>query len=157
MATYPRDMDWGPTVNILADSLIGCYGDFCDIFQEGSWQPNWKHTNATRVEHSSVTDRDFNSAVFLLGGSGSNSTEWIRLGDLSPPLAQRSIAHGLGQCTIQPFGNVFVVTGGNGTEHVATAYYLYLSYEVRPLAPLGKPRRDHACGFYYDSQNIPVS
>ena len=33
LKNYPRSMDWGSTVNLVLASLIGCFGFYCDIFQ----------------------------------------------------------------------------------------------------------------------------
>ena len=58
----------GPT-----GELITCYGDFCEIYNNGEWD-DLVETRATRRGHSSAAKDD---QLLLLGGSSTISTEWI--------------------------------------------------------------------------------
>ena len=155
LENYPRGMDWGPTVNVVSDSLIGCFGFYCDIFQHGFWHSNWKHTNESRQQHSSVNGVSTHGSILLLGGVDVKSTEWIAVGDAPPPLGPLTIRHGAAHCTIKHSDDYLVVTGGSGTENLVTEYRLNIDQTV-PSTPLGQARINHACGVYYNSSG-PVS
>ena len=138
---YPRGMDWGPTVNMVLDSLIGCFGFYCDIFQSGFWHSNWKSTNESRMLHSSVST---DSSILLLGGLGGESTEWITVGDAPPPLGPLKIRHGAGHCTIKHSDDYLVVTGGSETESLVTGYRLYQDQAGHSQKSLG-PGAHRSC------------
>ena len=161
LKNYPRGLAGGPTVNLVSETLIGCYLNYCDIFQNGSWQINWKHTNAERMGHSSVSFEDSDGgAILLLGGSSSNSTEVIRVDETPPYLRPLSIRHGQGHCTIMLSDGRMVITGGSGTEKFVTQYEDYGSGHEISLNPMGKERTYHACGVYYFdyvNSTVPVS
>ena len=159
LENYPRGIAGGPTVNLVSESIIGCYLNYCDIFQNGSWQINWKHTNAERMGHSSVSFEDSDGgAILLLGGSSSNSTEVILVDETPAFLGPLSIRHGQGHCTIILSDHRMVITGGSGTEKFVTQYDMYDSENVISLSPMGKGRANHACGVYYfDYFNSTVS
>ena len=163
LKNYPRGLAGGPTVNLVSETLIGCYLNYCDIFQNGSWQINWKHTNAERMGHSSVLleeDSDGDVYIILLGGSSSNSTEVILVDETPPYIGPLSIRHGQGHCTIMLSDERMVITGGSGTEKFVTQYEDYGSGHEISLSPMGKERTYHACGVYYFdyvNSTVPVS
>ena len=106
---YPRDMNYGPTANLLSGRLVACFEDTCEIYQEGSWE-HLQNTTARRQRHNSATTED---AVLLIGGGFSNSTELIRV-DGSPfqPGSFTVRRHGMYHCTSQLSDGFLVLTGG---------------------------------------------
>ena len=153
-------MDSSPTVNLVSGRLVACYENTCEIYHEGSWQ-HLQNTAVRRAAHSSATTEG--ERVLLIGGEGSNSTEWIPAAEGSAgqpgPFAVR---HGYSHCTIQISDGILVVTGGGwaggglNTESYVTQYDLDDGSESL-LTPLGQPRRSHACGVYKDADDQQVS
>ena len=111
-------------------------------------------TKEYREYHSSATRED---AVLLIGGNsrGTNSTEWIPVDGSAPQPGPFTVRHGGTHCTMQISDNIIVVTGGRYTESLVTEYHLDGGTEIH-LAPLGKPRQDHACGVYQDADGQQV-
>merc|ERR1712192_268688 len=64
LTNYPREMKWGPTVNLVSGGLVACYYPDCEIYQNGAWQ-RLQNTIHRRERHSSVAVED---AVLLIGG-----------------------------------------------------------------------------------------
>ena len=62
---YPRDMKYGPTANLVSGELVACFGDSCDIYDNGEWN-HLVDTRATRRYHSSLTTED--DRLLLIGG-----------------------------------------------------------------------------------------
>ena len=54
LSDYPRSMGDSPTVNLVANKLIACWGESCDIYQEGAWK-HLQDTIDVRSEHSAVS------------------------------------------------------------------------------------------------------
>ena len=142
---YPREMLYGSTVNLVSKRLIACWYDTCEIFQGGSWQ-HLQETIANRTFHSNAATEE---AVLLIGGSFSNTTEWIPMDGSPAKLGPFTLRHGPGHCTIQISADVLVVTGGTETEAYVTQYHLDDGSKTS-LTPLGQPRSLHACGVYQD-------
>ena len=149
---YPSDMDFGPTANLVSGLLVACMYETCEIYQEGSWQ-HLQNTITTRTRHSSAT---MNDSVLLIGGTWSNTTEWIPVNGSSPHLGPFSVRHGQDHCTIQTSDNVLVVTGGVRTEDFVTEYQLANGKET-PLTSMGQPRFAHACSVYRDTDGQQVT
>ena len=103
---YPRDMDTGPTANLLAGQLVACFGDSCEIYK-GEWE-HLANTISTRNYHSSAVK---GNRLLLIGGSMSRSTEWISLeGSPSQP-GPFDVRHGEMHCTAQLSEDLVVVSG----------------------------------------------
>ena len=149
---YPRDMEYGPTVNLVSGHLVACYWDTCEIYREGSWQ-HLQNTTVRRYSHSSATTKD---AVLLIGGYYSTTTEWIPVDGSPAQPGPFTVRHGLDHCTIQTSDDVIVVTGGQDTYDFVTQYHLTDGTET-PLTSLGTPRWGHACGTYQDTNGQQVS
>ena len=145
-------MTGGPTVNLVSDHLVACYEDTCEIYQEGSWQ-HFRNTTATRTWHSSATTED---AVLLIGGSRSNSTEWIPVDGSVAKTGPFTVRHGISHCTCQLSDDILVVTGGAHTKDFVTEYHLKEGMETHHPS-LGQPRFRHACGVYQDTNDQQVS
>ena len=149
---YPREMYNGPTVNLVSGRLVACYWGACEIYKEGSWQ-HLRDTTATRYYHSSATRED---AVLLIGGSSSNSTEWIPVDGPAGQPGPFTVRHGYSHCTNQLSDDIIVVTGGFGTGAFVTEYHLEEGTKTH-LTPMGQPRWVHACGVYRDANYQQVS
>jgi len=138
-------MQIGPTVNLVSGRLVACFGNTCEIYQEGSWQ-HLQKTTVSRERHSSATTED---AVLLIGGQNSKTTEWIPVDGSAAHQGPFNVRHGHSHCTIQLSDEILVVTGGGGSEGYATQYNLVDGNET-PLTSLRQPRIKHACGVYQD-------
>ena len=149
---FPRRMDLGPTVNLVSGHLVACYDFSCDIYQEGSWN-HLQNTTVGRKFHSSASTKD---AVLLIGGGGSNSTEWIPMDGSPAHQGGFTVRHGNSHCTIQTSDSVIVVTGGDWSFNYVTRYQLDHGGETA-LTPLRRGRMDHACGVYQDGSGQQVS
>jgi len=142
LSDYPREMYFGPTANVVSGRLVTCYGDSCDIYNNGQLT----ETRSRREGHSSAVRED---RILLIGGSDTSSTEWISA-DVSPSQAGPfQVRHGSDHCTIQLSADLIVVTGGYGTESYVTEYQLSGNDgNETPLTPMSQSRRYHACGVY---------
>ena len=108
---YPRDLNYGPTAELLSGRLVACYEDTCDIYHEGSWE-HLQNTTARRQRHNSATTED---AVLLIGGGFggfSKSTELIPVDGSPSQPGSFTVRHGESHCTSQLSDVLFVVTGG---------------------------------------------
>ena len=152
--TFPSSWSmWsGPTVDLVSNHLVACYGLTCEIYQEGSWQ-HLQNTTVSRQYHSSATTKD---AVLLIGGYFLNSTEWIPSDGSPAQPGPFTVRHGWLHCTIQTSDDVIVVTGGDGTGDFVTQYHLTDGTKT-PLTSMGQPRWGHACGVYQDTNGQQVS
>ena len=146
-------MDRGPTVNLVSGRLVACYYDSCDLYEEGSWR-HLQNTTVKRQFHSSATKEN---AILLIGGSESNTTEWIPVDGSPAQPGPFSVRHGEGHCTIQLSDNTLVVTGGAGTSMDFVTEYHLLDASETTLTPLGNRRYYHACAVYQDADNQQVS
>ena len=84
------------------------------------------NTSSYRSGHSSAAT---DTAILLIGGEKSNTTEWIPVPvpGMDPRPAQPGpfeVTHGMLHCTIQLSADVIVLTGGLGTEELVTEYHL---------------------------------
>ena len=149
---YQRDMDYGPTVNLVAGRLVACYGDSCEIYQDGSWH-HLQNTIDTRQRHSSATRED---AVLLIGGYNSAlTTEWIPVNGSAAQPGPFTVRHGFYHCTMQISDDIIVVTGGDGTTDFVTQYQLTDGTKT-DLTSMTQPRYRHACGVYLDADGQQV-
>ena len=73
LGDYSREMEHGPTVNLVSGQLVACYDDSCDIYNNGKWN-HLVDTGSTRYYHSSAVTED---KILLIGGEYSRSAEWI--------------------------------------------------------------------------------
>ena len=151
LGEYPREMMFGPTVNLAFGRLVACYEDSCDVFQNGIWQ-HLMDTHQRRVGHSSATTEE---GVLLIGGQYSNSTELISVDDSPVRPGPFVVRHGHLHCTVKVSTNILVVTGGIDTYDLVTEYHLNDNQEVQH-ATLQQGRRSHACGVYQNAINQQV-
>ena len=142
----------GPTVDLVSNHLVACYGLTCEIYREGSWQ-HLQNTTVYRDIHSSATTKD---AVLLIGGFYSNTTEWIPVDGSPAQPGPFTVRHGSLHCSIQTSDDVIVVTGGEHKYDLVTQYHLTDGTET-PLTSLGQPRYYHACGIYQDTKGQKVN
>ena len=142
----------GPTVDLVSNHLVACYGLTCEIYQEGSWQ-HLQNTTVYRDIHSSATTK---RAVLLIGGFYANTTEWIPVDGSPAQPGPFTVRHGSLHCSIQTSDDAIVVTGGQGTESFVTEYQLADGTETH-LVSLRLPRYAHACGVYQGTDDELVS
>ena len=149
---YPRELRYGPTVNLVSGRLLACFFETCEIYQDGSWQ-HLQNTMARRKSHSSATTED---AVLLIGGTDSNgTTEWIPVNGSAAQQGPFIVRHGVSHCTMQISNDLIVVTGGRDTLDFVTEYHL-ADGTATNLTSMGKPRQQHACGVYQDADDQQV-
>ena len=109
-----------------------------------------------------IVERTFHSAVglreklLLIGGSDSNSTEFIPVDGSGASPGPFTVRHGYLHCTMKISEEVIVVTGGRNTEDLVTEYHLSDGRETA-LTPLTVGRFAHACGVYKDADGQQVS
>jgi len=149
---FPKEIQHGPTADLVSGRLVVCNEDRCDIFHEGSWE-FLVNTTERRGLHSSATMGD---AVLLIGGYHSESTEWIPIDGSSSQPGPFTVRHGRSHCTMQTSDDTVVVTGGRGpvgsnnfTNNFVTQYNLIDGTET-DLTPLRHGRSGHTCGVYND-------
>ena len=140
-------------MNLVSGRLVACYGDTCEIYQEGSWQ-HLQNTTVRRRYHSSAATKE---AVLLIGGRGSKTTEWIPVNGSAARQGPFTVRHGSRHCTIQISDDIIVVTGGEETYNYVTQYHLTDDTETHLTPLLGEGRYDHACGVYQDTNRQQVS
>ena len=148
---YPREMEYGPTVNLVSGQLVACYGDTCDTYKDGEWNHLVDTRSARRYSSSAVNDK----RVLLIGGSqhdlDSNTTEWIPV-DGSPAQPGPFNVNVEFGCVIQTAPDLIVVTGGscpNGEMcRDVWEYQLTGDFTKTPLTPMRQGRLGHACGVY---------
>ena len=152
LSDYPREM-YHPTVNLVGNNkLIACYSTSCDIYQEGAWE-HLQDTIHTRRYHSAVGLRE---KLLLIGGSDSNSTEFIPVDGSGASPGPFTVRHGYLHCTMKISEEVIVVTGGDQTSSLVTEYRLTDGRETA-LTPLTGRREEHTCGVYQDTVGQQVS
>jgi len=151
LTDYPREMTFGPTVNLVSGHLVACYGNTCEINREGSWQ-HLQDTIVAREWHSSAATEE---AVLLIGGY-SKTTEWIPVDGSAAHQGTFNVRHGRGHCTIQISGFTIVMTGGLNTENYVTQYHLFGGSETQLTPMSGQGRSYHACGVYQDTSGQQV-
>jgi len=145
LSDYPRGMYFGPTANLVSGQPITCYGDSCEIYNNGQWD-HLTETRSRREGHSSAVRED---RILLIGGRASSSTEWISADGSPSQAGPFEVRHGSEHCTIQLSADLIVVTGGRDTESYVTEYQLSGNDgNETPLTPMSQSRRYHACGVY---------
>merc|ERR1719507_346047 len=146
---YPREMDLGPTANLVSGQLVACLLDSCEIYNGGG---EWTHlvdTISTRAFHSSAVKDD---RILIIGGTDpSRSTEWISVDGSPSQPGPFHVRHGDSHCTIQVSSDLIVVTGGWDTWDLVTSYQLSGNGDETPLTPMNQVRATHACGVYQDA------
>ena len=170
---YPREMNKGPTANLVSGKLVACFGRDCEIYNNGEWNHLvktreicrkdyrragggfivYKHSNkevcspVTRKYHSSLTTED--GRLLLIGGWYSKTTGWIPIDGSPSQPGPFKIRHQSKHCTLQISNEIIIVTGGmRETATYVTEYRLTGDGNETPLPPLTQPRMDHACGVY---------
>ena len=151
LSDYPREMKWGPTVNLVSGGLVACYYPNCEIYQNGSWQ-RLQNTINRRERHSSVAVED---AVLLIGGEYSRTTEWIPVDGSPAGDGPFTVRHGNNHCTLKISTDVIVLTGGQYTEDLVTQYQLS-DGKANFLTSMVQQRFAHACGVYLDADDQQV-
>jgi len=136
----------GPTVNLVADKLVACYWEKCEIYHNGEWN-DLTDTRSRREYHSSAVK---DNRILLIGGDGSNSTEWISADGSPSQAGPFQVRHGSRHCTMQLSADLIVMTGGGeDPESYVTEYQLNGNNgKENPLTPMRQARRAHACGVY---------
>jgi len=155
LTDYPREMKWGPTVNLVSGGLVACYYPNCEIYQNGTWQ-RLQNTIHRRERHSSVAVED---AVLLIGGEYSRTTEWMPVDGSPARDGPFTVRHGHNHCTLKISADVIVLTGGGYTRlytrDLVTQYQLSDGKETF-LTPMVQQRFAHACGVYLDADDQQV-
>ena len=146
---YPREMESGPTANLVSGQLVACYGDSCEIYNGGGEWTHLADTSSTRRFHSSAVKDD--DRILLIGGEDSRSTEWISVDGSPSQPGPFHVRHGDSHCTIQVSSDLIVVTGGWDTWDLVTSYQLSGNGDETPLTPMKQGREYHACGVYQDA------
>ena len=150
---YPREMDRGPTANLVSGQLVACYYNSCEFYDNGEWSNSTK-TRSSRSQHSSAVDEK-KRRILLIGGESSSSTEWISVvGSPSQP-GPFNVRHGNAHCTIKLSSDSILLTGGAGTEEEVTIYNITTGDENR-LNGMRQGRAQHACGVYQDAAGRQV-
>ena len=145
---YPRDMDAGPTANLVSGQLIACMYDSCEIYNGGGEWAHLADTISTRSLHSSAVKDD---RILLIGGQVDHSTEWISVDGSPSQPGPFSVRHGSRHCTAQLSSDLILLTGGYETYDRVTSYQLTGNGDETPLTPMKQGRADHACGVYQDA------
>ena len=135
----------GPTANLVSGQLVACYGDSCEIYNNGQWD-QLTETRSRREFHSSAVKEN---KILLIGGYFSRSTEWISADGSPSQAGPFEVRHGYLHCTIQLSADLIVVTGGVDTYEYVTEYQLTGNNgNETPLTPMRQARYFHACGVY---------
>ena len=140
---YPREIRQGPTANLVSGQLVVCYGDSCEIYNEGKWS-HLAQTMYPRQDHSSAEN---NNRILLIGGQDSRSTEWISVDGSPAQPGPFEVRHGARHCSVQIASDLIIVTGGFNTDANVTEYQLTDGTETL-LTPMTQARQQHACGAY---------
>ena len=153
LSDYPREMDSGPTVNIVGNKLVACDFKSCDIYRDGAWE----HLQDTIHERRYHTAVELREKLLLIGGWDSDSsTEFIPVDGSGASPGPFTVRHGYYHCTMKISEEVIVVTGGSGTKGLVTEYQLTDGRETAPTT-LTEGREGHACGVYEDTDGQQVS
>ena len=137
-----------PTADLVSGQLVTCFQESCEIFQDGEWN-HLVDTRSRRQYHSSAVNEN---RILLIGGWGSNSTEWIPWDGSPPQPGPFDVRHGYRHCTMQLSADLIVVTGGRDTFDYVTEYQVTNSEDNEtPLSPMLQGRFGHACGVYQDA------
>merc|ERR1711971_284353 len=146
LGDFPREISQGPTANLVSGQLVVCYGDSCEIYNDGTWS-HLAQTMHPREGHSSAVLND--EKILLIGGQDSRSTEseWIPVDGSPAQPGPFDVRHGARHCSVQIDSDVIIVTGGFNTEDYVTKYQLTDGTET-PLTPMTQARQQHACGVY---------
>ena len=142
---FPREINQGPTANLVLGQLVVCYGDSCEIYNDGAWE-HLVQTMHSRQGHSSAEKEE---RILLIGGQDSRSTEWISVDGSPVQPGPFEVRHGARHCSLQISSDLIVVTGGFDTEEYVTEYQLTGDDATENLlTPMIQPRQQHACGAY---------
>ena len=150
-------MNGGPTANFVAGQLVACYSYSCEKYNDNdnSWT-KIADTRSTRLYHSSAQRED---RILLIGGSSSNSTEWIPTDGGDSQIGPWIVRHGREHCTIQVSADLIVVTGGVDTYDYVTEYQLTSDATETVMTSLINGRYRHACSVYQEAggQQVRIS
>ena len=105
-------------------------------------------TRSPRMLHSSAESED---RILLIGGSASNSTEWISVDGSPSQPGPFEVRHGHAHCTVQVSSDLIVVIGGVDTWDLVTEYQLTDDATETALSSLIIGREEHACGVYQEA------
>jgi len=157
----PRALDT-PSLGLLGEQVLACYGDSCDQLTKSGWLENTHQTLHSRRYH---TCSNTSSGLVLVGGQ--NSPQTTELLTESGGLEGFSPKHAPSlHCAIQVGEGAIVITGGgpspDGVKAFVTEYTgLNGDEEVRSkeLEQLQTARHRHACGSYWlgESQMLIVA
>ena len=144
---FPTDVDYGPTANFVAGHLVACQRSACYFFEGMTWT-KLVDTRYPRMLHSSAESED---RILLIGGSASNSTEWIPVDGSPSQPGPFEVRHGHAHCTVQVSSDLIVVIGGADTWDYVTEYQLTDEATETALSSLIIGREEHACGVYQEA------
>ena len=151
---YPRDMSWGPNVNLVSGQLVACCEASCDTFEGGEWNHLVETRDPTRIYASNAVN---DQRMLLIGGGQvgpdiPDTTEWIPVDGSPAQPGPFNVDLGPSHCTIQTAPDRIVVTGGlvaNSEEYTYVAeHQLAGDFTETPLTPMLRSRVGHACGVY---------
>ena len=145
---FPTDVDYGPTANFVAEELVVCQRSSCYLFVGMTSWSKLVDTRNPRMLHSSAESED---RILLIGGSASNSTEWIPVDGSPSQPGPFEVRHGHAHCTVQVSSDLIVVIGGVDTWDLVTEYQLTGDATETVMTSLINGRRDHACGVYREA------
>ena len=118
---FPTNVDYGPTANFVAEELVACQRSSCYSFEGMTSWSKLVDTRSPRMLHSSAESED---RILLIGGSASNSTEWISVDGSPSKPGPFEVRHGHAHCTVQVSSDHIVVIGGVDTWDLVTEYQL---------------------------------
>ena len=156
LSDFPREISQGPTANLVSGQLVVCYGDSCEIYNDGAWD-HLVQTMHPRQGHSSAENEE---RILLIGGQDSQSTEWIPLDGSPAQPGPFQVRHGARHCSVQISSDLIIVTGGFNTEEYVTEYQLSgVDATETLLTPIIRPRQQHACSVYQGAgdQQVTIS
>ena len=154
LSDFPREISQGPTANLVSGQLVVCYGDSCEIYNDGAWD-HLVQTMHPRQGHSSA---EIEERILLIGGQDSQSTEWIPLDGSPAQPGPFQVRHGARHCSVQISSDLIIVTGGFNTEEYVTEYQLTGDDATETLlTPMTRPRQQHACSVYQGAGDQQVT
>ena len=146
----PRDMSYGPTLNLVNGIIFVCFADSCDILTADGWQSGPSTVYSRRWHTSAVTSR---GKLLLVGGFDSSAT--TELVSLDGGESRESFTLSPtrdNHCSIQVDESTIIITGGKGEGYSLATEYSGLDEEdttvQQQLPDLNAGREGHACGSY---------
>ena len=113
-----RDMNFGPSVNFIQDTVVACYDGACDKLQDGAWV-KLADTLHDRRHHTTAVTAD---SIVLMGGKNSPTTaELVRVKGGAGSGEGFSLDSGRQyHCSVQISASVLGITGGYDTSSQVT-------------------------------------